>query len=240
MAAEPPVLVDDALGVRVITLNRPHVRNALDSEATRLLRHAVSELDERPDLKAGVLTGAGGTFCSGMDLTAFAAGEIDVTAGEGPSDLLPPTATPLLAAVEGWAAGGGLELALACDAVVAATDARLGLPEVRHGLFAAGGGLRSLAATMPRGAAMLLALTGEPMSAVDARARGLVAALTPPGQAVSEARRLAGLIARHPARGVEATKELLQLAYAGPQLPFTERQHALLGEVFTEYLTTSI
>jgi enoyl-CoA hydratase len=229
---DPPVLVHDEAHVRVITLNRPHVRNALDGRTLALLADVVRDLDRRPDLHVAVLTGAGPAFCSGMDLRAFQAGELTGGAGSGGTGLLPPITTPLIAAVEGWALGGGFELALACDIIVAARDARFGLPEVRHGLLAAGGGLLHLARRLPRGAAAELALTGAAMSGARAAELGLVTRVCEPGAAVAVALDLAGAIAAHPPLAVRATNRLLGLAAWADPDDFTVAQTALRVEIF--------
>jgi len=123
-----------------ITINRPEVRNAIDEQTAQGLAAALEELDPDPALVAAVLTGAGGTFCSGMDLRAFLAGERPSTEGRGFAGIVEqPPAKPIIAAVEGAAVAGGFEVALACDLVVAAENARFGLPEVKRGLVAAGG-----------------------------------------------------------------------------------------------------
>ena len=144
------VLVRIDEGLMTITLNRPEVRNAIDRDLSYDVCAAVDEMDERDDLRVGILTGAGGTFCSGMDLKAFVRGEVTRVEGRGLMGIArtPPT-KPMIAAVEGYAVAGGFEAALACDLLVAARDARFGLPEVRRGLAAAGGGLIRLPRLIP-------------------------------------------------------------------------------------------
>ena len=122
----PPVQTHEADGVFVITINRPKVRNAVDGATAQALAEAFDQLDARDDLAVGVLTGAGGTFSAGMDLKAYAAGDTPVIPGRGFAGLTRARPrTPLIAAVEGWALGGGTEMALACDLIVAAQDATL-------------------------------------------------------------------------------------------------------------------
>ncbi|MET8422230.1 enoyl-CoA hydratase-related protein, partial [Streptomyces sp. NPDC005134] len=129
-------------GVLTITLNRPAQKNAVDHEVAVRLAAALDLLDADPELSVGVLTGAGGVFSAGMDLKAFAKGELPVLPGRGFGGLTGTAVRkPLIAAVEGWALGGGFEMVLACDLIVAAEDARFGLPEVTRGLVAAAGGL---------------------------------------------------------------------------------------------------
>src|SRR5262245_40398329 len=136
------VLVESADGVLTITLNRPQVRNAINAATAEAVAAALAELDGSRELAAAVLTGAGGTFCAGMDLKAFLAGERPTVPGRGFAGFVEhPPVKPVVAAIEGAAVAGGFEIALACDLIVAADNARFGLPEVKRGLVAAGGGL---------------------------------------------------------------------------------------------------
>src|ERR1700735_2327876 len=132
-----PVTVERRGHVQVITINRPEVRNALNGAASRALAAAADELDADAGLRVGVLTGAGGTFCAGMDLKAFLSGDLPEIAGRGLAGItITPPRKPLIAAVEGWALAGGFELVLACDLVVAAEGSKFGVPEVKRGLVA--------------------------------------------------------------------------------------------------------
>lgn len=204
------VITDVEDGVIVITINRPEAKNALDRATAEALSAAVDELESRDDLAAAVLTGAGGTFCAGMDLKAFLRGETPSIEGRGLGGITErPPAKPLIAAVEGWALAGGCELALAADIIVAGETARFGLPEVKRGLVAAAGGLLRLPKTIPYSKAMLLALTGEPMSAVEAERHGLVTVLTAPGEAEATAREIAAKIAANGPLAVKATKNII-------------------------------
>jgi enoyl-CoA hydratase len=152
--------------VLVITINRPEVRNAIDGDTARALAEAFDQLDARTDLAIGVLTGAAGTFSAGMDLKAYAAGDTPVLPGRGFAGLTRARPhTPLIAAVEGWAIGGGTEMALACDLIVAAQDATFGLFEVTHGLVPPEGGIVRLPERIPRNIALELLLTGDSMDA---------------------------------------------------------------------------
>jgi enoyl-CoA hydratase len=146
------VLTQRRDGVLIITINRPGRRNAVDLATAELLAEAMAGLDTDPELAVGVLTGAGGCFSAGMDLTAFAAsGQRPAVPGRGFAGFVErPPAKPLIAAVEGWALGGGLEMVLACDLVVASTTAQFGLPEVTRGLAARAGGAFRLPRRMPR------------------------------------------------------------------------------------------
>jgi enoyl-CoA hydratase len=137
--------------VLVITIDRPKARNAIDGATATALAAAFDELDARADLAVGVLTGSGGVFSAGMDLKAFAAGDSPLLPGRGFGGLTRARPkTPLIAAVEGWAIGGGTEMALACDLVVAARDATFGLFEVTHGLVPPEGGIVRLTERLPR------------------------------------------------------------------------------------------
>jgi enoyl-CoA hydratase len=204
------VKVEHADGVVIITINRPQARNAVNHAVSVGVAAALDELDERDDLSVGIITGAGGTFCSGMDLKAFVAGEDVTVEGRGFGGLAnQPPRKPLIAAVEGWALAGGCEIALACDLIVAAEDAKFGLPEVKRGLVAAAGGLMRLPHRVPRAIAMELALTGDPLPAVDAHRLGLVNSLTPSGGALAGAKALAARIAGNGPLAVTVTKEII-------------------------------
>ena len=204
------VLLECLDGIAVITMNRPNARNAVNGAMAVQLAAAFQELDDRPDLHTAVLTGAGGTFCAGMDLKAFRTGERSTVEGRGFAGLVErPPNKPLIAAVEGHAVGGGFEIVLACDLVVAGRSASFGLPEVRRGLVAAGGGLLRLPRRIPYHQAMELALTGQPMGAPRARALGLVNQIADDGQALAVARRLAALVGANAPLAIAATKRIV-------------------------------
>ncbi|MFI7151224.1 crotonase/enoyl-CoA hydratase family protein [Nonomuraea sp. NPDC050022] len=204
------VLTDFADGVAVITINRPEARNAVDLETTKAIAAAIDAFEARPDLLVAILTGAGGTFCSGMDLKAFTRGEKPALPGRGFAGITERLPTkPLIAAVEGWAIAGGCELALAADLVVAARDATFGLPEVKRGLIAVGGGLVRVAKALPYHLAMQLVLTGDPLPATTAHSYGLVNVLSEPGGALEEARALATRIAANAPFAVRASKRIV-------------------------------
>jgi enoyl-CoA hydratase len=204
------VLVEYADRIAIITINRPQARNAINHAVSAGVADALGELDERDDLTVGIITGAGGTFSSGMDLKAFLAGENVTVPGKGLAGLCQsPPRKPLIAAVEGWAVAGGCEVALACDLIVAAEDANFGIPEVKRGLVAGAGGLVRLPRRIPAGIAMELALTGDPLPATDAHRLGLVNVLTPAGGALAGARALAARIAVNGPLAVAATKQII-------------------------------
>jgi enoyl-CoA hydratase len=197
-------------GIAIITLNRPAVRNAVNAELAAGVAAAVDEIESRNDVRVTVLTGAGGTFCSGMDLKAFLAGERASIPGRGFAGFTArPPRTPTIAAVEGAAVAGGCELVLACDMVVASESARFGVPEVKRGLVAVGGALLRLPQRIPHQLAMELILTGDFMDAQRAHAAGLVNHLVPVGGALDEALSLARRIAANGPLALRASKEIM-------------------------------
>jgi enoyl-CoA hydratase len=219
--------------VLVITIERPEARNAINAAVAEGIGRALDTLDGDAGLRAGVLTGAGGVFSAGMDLKAFVAGESPHYGDRGFAGIVRwPPEKPLIAAVEGWALAGGFEVALACDLIVASREARFGIPEVKRGLIAAGGGLLRLPARIPYHLAMELALTGDPIDAERAAAVGLVSRLTAPGDALEEALALAGRIAANGPLAVVASKRVLVEAPGWPHDELWERQDAIDTPVF--------
>jgi enoyl-CoA hydratase len=203
------VLVERRDGVQIITINRPEARNALDRVVAEGIAAAVDELDGDDELRVGVLTGAGGTFSAGMDLKGFLRGETPAIEGRGLCGITQtPPRKPLIGAVEGWALAAGLELLLACDLVVAAETARLGVPEVKRSLVAGAGGALLLPRRVPFVLAMELLLTGEPLAAPRAAEIGLVNRLTAEGAALEGALELAAAIAANGPLAVAATKAI--------------------------------
>ncbi len=208
MAEEVLVEVDGEIAV--ITINRPSARNAVNRAVATAVAAAIDDLDARPQVRVLVLTGAGGTFCAGMDLKAFAAGEVPTTAERGFAGLTHrPPAKPVIAAVEGFALAGGFEIALACDLIVASSEAMFGLPEVTRGLVAGAGGLLRLPRRVPYHVAMEIVLTGERVGAPRLHQAGLINRLVPPGEALSEARLLAGTLAANAPLAVMASKRIV-------------------------------
>jgi len=227
-AASPTVCVEERGATLVITLNRPAAKNAVNLAMATELADALEELDRRDDLTVAVLTGAGGSFCAGMDLKAFLAGERPSLPGRGFAGLVEqPPAKPIIAAVEGYALAGGFEIALACDLIVAADDARFGLPEVRRSLVAAGGGLLRLPERIPYHLAMEWALTGRMVTAHEAHEARLISTLTPSGEALTAARSLADEIAANGPLAVRATKEIIRSARDWPADEAFDRQREL-------------
>jgi enoyl-CoA hydratase len=225
MTDQPRLLNDRRGPILVLTINRAEVRNALDRKVAEALAAALDELDGDPDLRVAVLTGAGGNFSSGMDLKAFGSGEIPVVEGRGLAGFAErPPRKPLLAAVEGYALAGGFEVALACDLIVASREAVFGLPEVKRGLLAAGGGLIRLPSRIPYNLAMELGVTGASISGERAAELGLVNRLTEPGQALAGALELAEQIAANGPVAVAAAKEVLGFAACAGEQDAWERQ----------------
>jgi enoyl-CoA hydratase len=204
------VLSEVADGIGVITINRPQARNAVNGEVARGIAAAIDDFDARSDVRVLVLTGAGGSFCAGMDLKGFLAGDAPVARGRGFAGITErPPVKPVIAAVEGYALAGGFEIVLACDLVVASEEARFGLPEVRRGLVAGAGGLLRLARRIPYHLAMEIVLTGEHFPAARLAEAGLVNRLAPPGQALAGARELAALVAQGAPLALAASKRVV-------------------------------
>ncbi len=208
-ASEPEVLVEQRDRILIITINRPKAKNAVNSAVAHGLADAVDRLDGDPGLSVGIVTGAGGTFCAGMDLKAFARGEVPIVEGRGMGFTERGPVKPLIAAVEGYALAGGTELALATDLIVASKDASFGIPEVKRGLVAGGGGLLRLPERIPPAIAMELALTGEAFTAERAHALGMVNVLAEPGGALDAAIELAERITANGPLAVAATKQII-------------------------------
>lgn len=203
------VLVERHGAVMVITINRPEAKNALNAGVAAGIVAAVDELDASDELWAGVLTGAGGTFSSGMDLKAWLRGESPAVPGRGLCGISEtPPRKPLIAAAEGWALAGGFELLLACDLVVAGRGAKFGVPEVKRSLVARGGAALQLPRRVPFAIALELLLTGDPITAERAAEVGLVNRVTEQGGALAGALELATAIAANGPLAVAATKQI--------------------------------
>jgi enoyl-CoA hydratase/carnithine racemase len=231
--SDQPVLTERRDGVLLITLNRPDARNAVNLALAEGLAAALDELDADGDLAVGVLTGAGKGFSAGMDLKAFVTGERPWVGDRGFAGIVQRgSRKPLIAAVEGFAMAGGLEIALACDLIVASKGARLAIPEVKRSLVAAGGALRRLPQRIPYGLAMEMALTGDPISAERGHEIGLVDRLAGPGGAVDAALELAAAIAKNGPLALDATKATLQRQADWDEAEFWQRQGELAGPVF--------
>ena len=234
MAADEEVVRTEAEGpVLLITINRPDARNAVNRAVAEAMAAALDRLDADPELAVGIVTGAGKGFSAGMDLKAFASGEFPVAGDRGFAGIVVRSARkPLIAAVEGFALAGGLEIALACDIIVAGRDARLGIPEVGVGLFAGAGALWRLPRRVGLGQAKLLALTGQPVNAEEANRHGLVDRLAEPGEALASAKELAGAIARNAPLALAASKAVLVGGFTKPDAEFWQWQQQFFQEVF--------
>ncbi|HEY2654054.1 MAG TPA: crotonase/enoyl-CoA hydratase family protein [Solirubrobacteraceae bacterium] len=232
MNDEQAVLSERRGRVLLITINRPDQRNAVNDAVANGIAAALDQLDGDPELSLGVITGAGKGFCAGMDLKAFVAGERPHVPGRGFAGIVQrPPDKPLIAAVEGFAVAGGLEVALACDLIVAARGARLGIPEVKRSLVAAGGALLRLPRTLPRNVAMELALTGDPIDAERGHELGLVNRLSEPGEALAAALELAETIAVNGPLALAATKRVMVESADWPDNEFFERQAEIVMPV---------
>ncbi|MET9386359.1 crotonase/enoyl-CoA hydratase family protein [Streptomyces sp. NPDC002928] len=232
----PTVHTEEQDGVLVITIDRPKVRNAVDGATARALADAFDQLDSHDDLMVGVLTGAGGTFSAGMDLKAFAKGDTPVLPGRGFAGLTrTQLRTPLVAAVEGWALGGGTEMALACDLIVAAEDATFGLTEVTFGLVPPEGGIVRLPERIPRNIAVEILLTGDPLPAERAHQLGLVNHLTPPGETLAKAVELAHRIARNAPLSIAAVKRAVNERTAYGDQDAFRQQDQLVAPVLASH-----
>jgi enoyl-CoA hydratase len=195
----------------LITIDRPQARNAVNAAVAAGLAATLDELEADPTLRAGVLTGAENTFSAGMDLKAALKGESPEIPGRGFGGLTEAELSkPLIAAVEGFAMGGGFELALGCDLIVAAEDAKFGLPEVKRGLIAAGGGVIRLPKRIPHHLAMEFLLTGEPVTGRRAGELGLVNRVTPNGDAAAVALQLAEKLAENAPLALAAVKKIVR------------------------------
>lgn len=216
----------------VITLNRPEKLNAVNGAVARGISAAMDALDEDPSLVVGVIHGAGRAFCAGNDLSAVGTGvDVPITERGFAGIAERPSRKPLIAAVEGYAAGGGFEIALACDMIVAGRSAKLMLPEVTRGLLAGGGGIMRLSRRAPRNLAAEALFTGDPVDAETLRAWGVVNRVTDDGGALEGALELAGRIAANSPVAVTATKRILDEWESWPVGEAFARQRPLVQEV---------
>jgi enoyl-CoA hydratase len=229
----PAVLTERRDGVLVITLNRPDARNAVNLALAEGVAAALDELDADDDLTVGVITGAGGFFSAGMDLKAFVRGERPYVGDRGFAGITQRTAEkPLIAAIEGFAVAGGLEIALACDLIVAARDAKLGIPEVKRSLVAAGGALLRLPRRIPYHVAMELALTGDTIDAQRASELGLVNRVAEPGGALDAALELAAAIVANGPLALRASKAIVERSADWSADEAWAKQGEIAGPVF--------
>lgn len=218
--------------VLVITLDRPEAHNAVNRAVSLEMAEALDTFEADHDLVVAVITGAGGSFCAGMDLKAFAAGERPEIEGRGFAAITErPPAKPVIAAVEGFALAGGCELALACDLIVATETAEFGLPEATLGLVAGSGGLIRLPQRIPRQIALELAITGRRFTATDAYRWGLVNRLAAAGEALDDALQLAEEITANGPLAVQMTKRIISESATWPPDEVWDRQRPLVDSV---------
>jgi enoyl-CoA hydratase len=233
MSYDQAVLTERRGRILLITLNRPDARNAVNAALAQGIAAALTELDGDDELQVGVLTGAGKGFCAGMDLKAFVSGESPHVEGRGFAGITQRAADkPLIAAVEGFAVAGGLEVALSCDLIVAARGAKLGIPEVKRSLVAAGGALLRLPQRIPYHVAMELALTGDPLPAERGHELGLVNRLADPGGAVDAAIELAEAVAANAPLALAASKRIILEAPSWDPSEAWVKQGEIAGPVF--------
>lgn len=222
-------------GVLIITINRPQARNAINYDTAQELGAALDELDANPDAVIGILTGADGNFCSGMDLKAFAAtGQRPYVDGKGFAGICEkPPKKPIIAAIEGYALAGGCEIALACDMIIAAENAKFGLPETKRGLVPGSGGMIRFPNRVPYHIAMEAVLTGDMFSAQRAAQFGLVNHLTEPGKSLDRALELANTIATNGPLAVQTAKQIIQQARDWPQEHMFDLQRPRMAHIFS-------
>jgi enoyl-CoA hydratase len=232
MNDQPAVLTERRDRVLIITLNRPEVRNAVNAALAQGIAAALDELDSDDELSVGILTGAGGFFSAGMDLGAFVKGESPYVGDRGFAGITQRASEkPLIAAIEGCAVAGGLEVALSCDLIVAAEGAKLGIPESKRSLVAAGGALLRMPQRMPYHVVMELALTGDTFAAERFHELGLVNRLAAPGTAVDVAIELAEAIGKNGPLALVAAKRILQEQSDWSTGEMWEKQGAIAGPV---------
>jgi enoyl-CoA hydratase/crotonobetainyl-CoA hydratase len=231
--SDEPIGVEVDGAVATITINRPERRNAVDLATAEALAAALDRLDADASVRVAILCGAGGTFCAGMDLKAFAeTGQRPVTASRGGLGMVRrPPLKPIIAAVRGYVLGGGLELALACDLIVASQNSTFGLPEVRRGLVATGGAAMHLVRQIPYHVALELLLTGEPIAAARAYEIGLVSRVVPDADLLQAANELASLIAAGAPLALMATKRLAVLSREWTNDEEFDRQEIIVDPV---------
>jgi enoyl-CoA hydratase len=231
--AEQEIITERRGSVLLITLNRPEVRNAVNAALAAGVAGALDELDADEGLSAGVLTGAGGFFCAGMDLGAFVKGESAWFGDRGFAGITQRASRkPLIAAIEGFAVAGGMEIALSCDLIVAAKGAKMGIPEAKRSLVAAGGALLRMPRRMPYHVVMELALTGDVLPAERFHDFGLVNRIAEPGSAVEVALELAATLAKNGPLALIATKQILQEQFDWSSAEMWDKQGAISGPVF--------
>ena len=228
----PAVLTEVDGNVLIVTINRPEAKNAMNQAAAQAIGAAMDRLDAEVDLRCAILTGAGGTFCSGMDLKGFLRGERPTVPGRGFGSLSQWTPKkPIIAAIDGYALAGGLELALACDLIVASSTAKFGIPEAKRGLAAAAGGLIKLPRQIPPRVAMELALTGDFITAARAYELGFINQVSE-GPALTAAKELAARVAQNGPLALIASKAIIRESHEWTEAEMWDKQEAYISPVF--------
>jgi enoyl-CoA hydratase len=224
--------------VAVLTLNRPEARNAVNGDVANGMEAAIDRLEEDEEAWVGVLTHNGPVFSAGADLKAINSGkaaEIQTPRGGFAGLVQRKRTKPLIAAIDGPALAGGCEIALACDLIVASTQARFGVPEVKRSLVAAAGALFRLPRALPRNLALEMIMTGDPISAERAAHFGMVNDLCEPGQALEHAKALAERIIVNAPLAVRRSRELsLQLVDSDDETGFRMSGEAMIDLAKTE------
>ncbi len=220
-------------GVLIVTINRPEAKNAMNKAAAEAISAAMDRLEAEDDLRVAILTGAGGTFCSGMDLKGFLRGESPSVPGRGFGGLSQWTPKkPVIAAVDGYALAGGMELALSCDLIVANVNSKFGIPEAKRGLAAAAGGLIKLPRQIPPRIAMELALTGDFIDAKRAYELGFINRITE-GPSIDGAKELAARVAENGPLALIASKAIVRDSHEWSEAEMWDKQAAYIAPVFT-------
>ena len=233
MSDAAEVITEAKGGVLIVTINRPEAKNAMNKAAAEAISAAMDRLEAEDDLRVAILTGAGGTFCSGMDLKGFLRGESPSVPGRGFGGLSQWTPKkPVIAAVDGYALAGGMELALSCDLIVANVNSKFGIPEAKRGLAAAAGGLIKLPRQIPPRIAMELALTGDFIDAQRAYELGFINRIVE-GPAIDGARELAARIAENGPLALIASKAIVRDSHEWTEAEMWDKQAAYIGPVFT-------
>lgn len=231
-AATQEALTEVQDGILIVTINRPEAKNAMSKAAAEGISAAMDRLEAENDLRVAILTGAGGTFCSGMDLKGFLRGERPTVEGRGFGALSQWTPKkPVIAAVDGYALAGGMELALSCDLIVANAGAKFGIPEAKRGLAAAAGGLIKLPRQIPSRIAMELALTGDFIDAERAYQLGFINRIVD-GPSLEGARELARRIVENGPLAVQKSKEVIRNSFLWSDDEMWDKQNAILGNLF--------
>jgi enoyl-CoA hydratase/carnithine racemase len=236
VTATGPAVLTEMIGrhVLLVTLNRPHKRNAIDVATASAIAASVSRVENDDSIRVAILTGAGACFCAGADLDDIAAGrggELSVD-GNGLGGFVHASRTkPWIAAVRGMALGGGLELALACELLVAADDSVLVLPEVRRGLLAAAGGVYRAPLALPRALGLEMLLTGAPMAASRAHAHGMVNYLVPDGDVLPRAIALAETVGANAPLAVRASLAIARAVGDASEAELRARMEAAIEKL---------